>query len=293
MEEQKRYEEIPFADAMFPIRIIWDKRLSVNTTGRDSANTWHEQLEILYILRGGAEVECGFKRFITADGDIVIINPCEVHSVNYYTGKPHFHCLMIDPQLYSGGKNDICGIKYIEPMTKRLLHFNNLIRNNEQVRIILSDMIKEIKEAKTAYEIAVKGDILKLLSELFRNELRAVYSEEETVKNIRGYEQISPALLYISENYVNNITLTQLSQMCCMNPSYFCRRFKAVTGKTVISYINEYRISKAEALLITTDLPVSEIAVLTGFSDSSYFSRLFKVINDISPNLFRNKSKHK
>jgi len=293
LDDKNRYDEIPFSDSLFPIRILWDKHLSRSLNGNDSANTWHEQLEILYFIEGGAEVECGFKRFVTGDGDIVIINPCEVHSVNYFNGTPLFHCFMIDPRLYNGGENDICGIKYIEPMTKHHLHFNNLINDNERVKFILCDLITEIKEAKTAYEIAVKGDILKLLAELFRNELRAVCSEEESIKNVRGYEQIAPVLRFISENYFEEIRLQQLSKICCMNTSYFCRRFKEIVGKTAVEYINEYRIAKAEALLMTTELPVSKIAEKVGFSDSCYFARCFKAIRNVSPSELRTKANRK
>ncbi len=289
MEVGKRYEEIPFSDVLFPIRILWDKRLSSSYNGNDSANTWHEQLEILFFIQGGAEIECGFKRFVTYDNDIVIINPCEVHSVNYFKDAPRFHCFMIDPKLYNGGENDICGIKYIQPMTNHRLHFNNLIRDNVDVKMTLSDMITEIKEAKTAYEIAVKGDILKLLAELFRNELRAVYTEDESVRNFRGYELIKPALQYIAEHYAEEIKLLQLSKLCCMNPSYFCRKFKQLVGKTTVEYINEYRIAKAEAMLITTQFSISTIAGKCGFSDSCYFSRCFKALRKISPGELRKK----
>lgn len=292
-DDRKRYDEIPFSDILFPIRILWDKRLSDTRDGSDSSDTWHEQLEILYFIRGGAEVECGFRRFVTADLDIVIINPCEVHSVRYFSGTPQFHCFMIDPKLYNGGENDICGIKYIGPMTKQHLHFNNLIRDNQKIKEILSCMITEIVEARRAYEIAVKGDILRLLAELFRNELRAVYSEEEKLRNLRGYEQLAPALRYISEFYAEPINLRQLSGLCCMNPSYFCRRFKETVGRNAVEYINEYRMAKAEALLNTTGLSVAEIAGLVGFSDSCYFSRRFKSAKGVSPSEIRIKFKYR
>ena len=60
-----------------------------------------------------------------------------------------------------------------------------------------------------------------------------------------------------------------------MNRSYFCRRFREITGRTAISYVNEYRLTKARALLLTGERSISEVAAECGFPDGNYFSRLF------------------
>ena len=74
-----------------------------------------------------------------------------------------------------------------------------------------------------------------------------------------------------------------------MNKSYFCRRFKQITGKTPLEYVNGYRLAKAHALLTTTDMTVAQIALITGFSDSNYFTRVFTRHYSLSPTKIRNK----
>ena len=74
-----------------------------------------------------------------------------------------------------------------------------------------------------------------------------------------------------------------------MNKSYFCRRFKLITGKTPISYVNDYRLAKAFSLLTTTDMTTSQIAIITGFTDSNYFTRVFTRHYSISPSKIRSK----
>jgi len=54
-------------------------------------------------------------------------------------------------------------------------------------------------------------------------------------------------------------------------------------------YVNEYRLAKAKALLLTTKDSICEIAISTGFSDNSYFTRKFKELYGISPSAMRRK----
>lgn len=283
------YDAISFSSEGFPIKILWDMRLEPDI--RDiSVNTWHEQFELLYFVRGGAYVECGFRRFATEDGDIIIINPCEAHALCYRCGAPRYHCIMIDPALYTSGA-DLIVKQYIEPMSKRRLHFNNLIRGNAGVRSIVEELLRECSEKRSAYEIAVQGHIMLLLSELFRGELRAVYSEDEIIRLRRGYEQIAPALRLISETYTRELPLGELAAACMLDKSYFCRKFKSITLKTVVEYINEYRIAKAEALLLTTNLSISQVASAVGYSDGNYFSRCYRKLRGIAPSKTRLENK--
>lgn len=281
------YDKIPFNDELFPIRINWS--LCPASLKDDSVylGSWHEQLEILYFIEGKAAVECGFRRYICDAGDIVIINPCESHTVFYHSGSPCFHCIMLDPRLYGAAQNDLVGIKYLAQMSNRRLHFNNLVSGNNKAREILLDLIGECRDARTAFEVAVKGDVLRLLAELFRSELRAVRAADEIRRDTVAYMRVAPALTFIAEYYTRPISLEELAKACCINTSYFCRRFREVTGVTALNYINEYRISKAEALLLTTDLSVAEVAASVGFTDGCYFSRRFKELRGFPPSRLR------
>ena len=147
---------------------------------------------------------------------------------------------------------------------------------------VLLSLLDEYAVGEPAYEMAVKGNLLCLLAELFRNELA-----DDLTKNSGGRSGVSPALRYIAEHYAEDIALDDLASLCCMNRSYFCRRFRDVTGKTAIGYLNEYRLTKARALLMSTDRSVTDIARDAGFSDSSYFARLFMRCYGVSPREMR------
>jgi AraC-like DNA-binding protein len=72
-----------------------------------------------------------------------------------------------------------------------------------------------------------------------------------------------------------------------MNPSAFSRFFREATGKTVMNYLAEMRISLACRLLMQTDQPVSEIYRSCGFSHASNFNRQFHRLRRVSAREFR------
>ena len=280
-ENTVKYDRIPFSDELFPIIINTHSRLS-DSKGYPTAYSWHEQLEVIYVTSGRLICECDFIRYECGEGDIVIINPCEAHVIRYLDRPSYYLCLMVDPSLYSG-RGDISGVKYIQPMSDRRVRFHNLITDNPKAKSALIKLFEEYESAAPAYEMAVKGHLLCFLSELFRSEL----DEGGTRHTQSNSGSISPALRYVSEHYTEEVSLDSLSAACCMNRSYFCRRFKEITGRTPIAYVNEYRLTKARSLLASDESSVSEIATECGFSDSNYFSRLFTKCYGISPLKFR------
>ena len=96
----------------------------------------------------------------------------------------------------------------------------------------------------------------------------------------------SGSLLFISDNYSNNISLDDLSRIAGMNPKYFCRYFRSLTGRTPIDYLNYYRIECASEMLSTKDITIREVAISCGFNDESYFIKTFNKYKGITPKQF-------
>jgi YesN/AraC family two-component response regulator len=63
--------------------------------------------------------------------------------------------------------------------------------------------------------------------------------------------------------------------------------FKKETGKKYTDYLNEVRIEASKNLLLRDDLPLVQVAFSVGFNDQSYFSKIFKKIEGVSPNKWR------
>ena len=94
-------------------------------------------------------------------------------------------------------------------------------------------------------------------------------------------------LKYISENYNKKITNTKIAEVFNYHPCYLNRIIISKTGISLHQYVMNYRITEAWKLVTTTDLPLEEISVKTGFNDIAHFSKCFKSITGNSPSYYR------
>ncbi len=290
MENQEFYEQVPFDDSLFPIKVTPLLTVNACPDGKEPSlqhiGHWHEHLEILYIKKGGSWFRFGPHQYQTQDEDILVVNPSEVHHHSEGPHTTYYRFMIINPQIYDGFGQDICRLKYWNPLSDGSCSFHNRI-HSPCVRQMVMNIFDEYDRQQPGYEIAMRGQMLMLLAALFREELRDDVSNRQQRQFMRLAERMKEALLYVEEHYAQDIHTELLAQLCGWNLSYFCRQFKKVMGVTAAQYINEYRISKAEALLKNSALPITDIAFAVGFSDSSYFSRCFKALRGVTPQSIR------
>lgn len=240
---------------------------------------WHEHTELLYIISGRCTFTCNGESFIASAGDLIVINKNEVHS---YIADDclDYYCLLIHPAFF----NDIN-------------FFNIRLENRIKCNTVINDCINGIKSEYfnnsdndlifIGSDMVIKSYTYALMAHLIRNHTITHISSKEQKHHLADLKRLDMIFRYISDNYSEKISTSTLAGMCYLSESYFCRFFKATTGKTVINYINEYRIEKATALLKETDDSISEIAANIGFDDANYFSRVFKKIMKKTPNEYR------
>lgn len=101
--------------------------------------------------------------------------------------------------------------------------------------------------------------------------------------------EIAEVIRFISENYDQDISLHHIAEVVGLSSNYLCSLFKKEIGTGIIDYIIQVRIKKAKTLLTGTNFKSYQIAEMTGFTDSAYFSRLFKKVTGVNPNDFRKK----
>lgn len=100
---------------------------------------------------------------------------------------------------------------------------------------------------------------------------------------------IKTAINFLHRNYTKEISLEDVSQVICLNPSYFSRIFKKELGMTFIDYLTKLRIDRAKKFLVQSSQSISEIADAVGYRDSNYFSRVFCKVEGVPPSEFRQK----
>jgi len=80
-----------------------------------------------------------------------------------------------------------------------------------------------------------------------------------------------------------------MATLCNLSYSYFSRLFTKIMKRSFREYLNYIRILNAEKLLTTSELNITEIAMMVGFSTSSYFIQQFKHYKEISPKQYQMK----
>lgn len=130
-------------------------------------------------------------------------------------------------------------------------------------------------------------DDINELSEWLAKVLDRFTESAFSIKNVRNKDIIYKAMNYIRENYDRDISLDEVASEVGLNPSYFSKLFKEEMNITYTDYLNRVRIESGKRLL-NKDLSLVNIAQTVGFNDQSYFSKVFKKIEGVSPGKWRN-----
>jgi len=118
-----------------------------------------------------------------------------------------------------------------------------------------------------------------------------VYSPEDSLANTD--EEIVMAQAWMQQYLREPFSLKRLADRAGLSERQFTRRFKQATGQTPLYYFQTIRCQAARELLQQSNLTVSDVAQAVGFSDSSYFIRVFRRLSGQSPGEFRDKVRGK
>ena len=110
-----------------------------------------------------------------------------------------------------------------------------------------------------------------------------------TFSDAKHANVIHRCIQYIGEHYSEPITLREAAEHVYLTPPYLCRIFKKETGVTFNEYLNRIRVNKAKELLANRKLRLTDISLLAGFEDQSYFTKVFKRITGMLPSVWREK----
>ncbi|SFS69643.1 response regulator transcription factor [Paenibacillus sp. 453mf] len=117
----------------------------------------------------------------------------------------------------------------------------------------------------------------------FIHEAEQVIGETNTAVN----PNMAMLLSYIQEHFRESVTLTEVAKQFHFNPSYLSSYFSAHNNEGFSEYLNKIRVQKAMELLTSTEESISEISASVGYSDQSYFTKVFKKLTGLSPSTYR------
>lgn len=154
-----------------------------------------------------------------------------------------------------------------------------------------ADKILPIYRIKDSQEM---GDIAKSLdrySKYLKNALTYLLEVEINPTMVKYRSVIQEALTYINNHFFDpDMSLKTVAETVALSPSHFSTIFSQSLGKTFIEYLTDQRINYAKNLLVTTDSKLTSITLEIGYSDSNYFSYLFKKKEGMSPSEYRKRT---
>lgn len=96
---------------------------------------------------------------------------------------------------------------------------------------------------------------------------------------------------YVADHLREDISREDLASHVFVNPAYLSRLFKKETGESLTDYILRERMKQAKELIVGSTMPVSDIALSLGYSNFSYFSKMFKKVYGMNPQHYRRASR--
>ncbi|MBQ5316757.1 MAG: AraC family transcriptional regulator [Oscillospiraceae bacterium] len=151
---------------------------------------------------------------------------------------------------------------------------------------------KDISGLEAAYSgiyghLKKNGEYDALLADSYVFRYLAEYhiSMKKSLETPSGSAAVSRAMRYISEHFSEDMSLSEISDFAGVSEQYLCRVFKRRTGMTPFDYVTGVRISCAKELL-AGGTPIKRTAELSGFNDTSYFCKVFKAHEGVSPGKF-------
>ena len=231
----------------------------------------HACAELFFITRGHGVFQVRQERFPVAINDLVVVNTSVPHTETSQNGSPLEYIVL--------------GVEGLETLTDlggcALLH---LLGAQEAVTTCLRQMAREIRERQPGCDEVCQKLLEIILLRLLRREDFALGRAPE---GPRGSRECDLVRRYIDNHFKENLTLDQLAGMVHVSKYYLSHAFRKEFQTSPISYLISRRIQESKFLLRETDLSLSQIAQILGFSSLSYFSQSFRRLEDTSPLEYR------
>ncbi len=266
-----------------------DTRLLYISTSQYSQyeNDWHSMLhlhnfaELFYVSKGVGQFLLENDKFTVQENDLVIVNPKTLHTETALNNA-NFEYIVLGIEglsfLFEQSESDT----YIKNCT-----VNNFSEHKKELEVLFNTLKDEISRQSFGYEIICQNTLEILLVKIARY---AKY-DFSIVPSNKSSKECSTIKQYIDIHFKENLTLDFLANLVHMNKFYMVHEFTKSFGMSPINYLIDKRIQESKYLLTNTNLSLSQISEITGFSSPSYFSQAFKRVTKTSPKEYRDKLK--
>ena len=281
VKRDKDLQEIfPFAEQTFPINFYYDYLEAYER--KTMPEHWHSPMELVLCMSGCLTIYFNGAPYSVNAGECAFINSRTLHKMRGDSaGDIRIFGVYFSDSLWANSMESVLYKKYFKHIKNK--SFGGLVVTPESVlgaqliQLVYQGYALSHKQDEFGYELSclsLISLIWKNLREYIKTECSVDISTSETSKRADNIPQ--RMLSFIHEHYAEKISILDISKALNYSKSGCFEAFKNFTGKTPNEYINEYRLSVAESMLMNTQMNITEISSLCGFSTPSYFTKLFK-----------------
>ena len=275
-------EIINYDDPGFP-SYIYDGWIAPKVTW-EGVPHFHEDIEIMTIKQGHLAYYVNGKELLLNEGDTIVVNSNQIHYNLCVNGEVAKYVIaIINPRILSGSV--AVEMQAIRPITENpdipYLRFRYINEYTEQMRDLVLGLpgIRHdpFQITKQFYQI---WDII-------RKQASSYGAPAEEIISDPRMQSFKAMMHFISDNYQRQIKLDDIAQSGNVSKSLCNTLFHQYVSESPINYLMHLRCRKVAELLRSGNMPMSQIAALTGFGGVSYMSETFRKFFEKSPREYR------
>ncbi|MCI6832354.1 MAG: helix-turn-helix domain-containing protein [Clostridiales bacterium] len=197
--------------------------------------------------------------------------------------------------------NHTKAMEMLSKLTKNTLppRMPNALRDHKDYTITINTLLRKTAEGAGVHPIHIDSFSNQNVKEIeqcisldqltsFLRKITIGYCRLIRQYSLRNYSLlVQKVITYIDTDLCADLSLKSLSEQLSVNPNYLSTLFKKEMGTSLTDFVNHRRITHAQRLLLSTDMPIKLVAQNSGIPDIAYFSRLFKRITGMTPKVFR------
>ncbi|AOW19784.1 AraC family transcriptional regulator [Urechidicola croceus] len=169
-----------------------------------------------------------------------------------------------------------------------LMDYNFHFTNDLGIYQILQRLLFLFTENHASKDLFVNNMLRELIVRILQANSNKIYTDETL--SLGPDNRLAFVIEYIRKNIREHLTIELLSKKACMSESHFYRVFKTELGISPVDFINKERIKLASSLLQNPAKTIKDVFIECGFESRSYFNRIFKRTNHITPKEYRAKA---
>ncbi len=246
---------------------------------------WHDEFEIIYVRSGFLTVSISGESYIGKTGEAFVVSPGNLHLMGSQSGTVDYYTFLFPLKYISFRTDDMLDEKLLEPLNSG--HLMICPRVNDTAKELCEQLIKiyeakkDESESKITTQVRTKIILLQFILEMWKKGF--VIENDTSGRNTVEKEMVS----YIQQNFTGKISLREFGEQFHLSEKYISRYFKEHFHITLSQYVTYLRLEHAKQLLQDTDIPVTDVAMQSGYQNVSYFIRSFQKAYAVSPLKYR------